>query len=64
MAGIRGWRWYFPAGLDSLIRWAPGDLRAEMATDVVPPPSGDHAPRIRTTVSCLPAHDIGQLADV
>ena len=35
-----------------------------MATDVVPPPFGDHVHRIRTTVPCPPAHDIGQLADV
>jgi MFS family permease len=42
----------------------PRDLLVEMATDVVPPPFGDHANRIRTTVPCLPGHDIGQLADL
>jgi hypothetical protein len=30
---------------------------------VVPPPSGDHAHRIRTTIPRPPGHDIGQLAD-
>jgi hypothetical protein len=31
---------------------------------VVPPPCGDHAHRIRTTVPCPPGHGIGQLADL
>ena len=35
-----------------------------MATDVVPPPYADHVHRIRTTVPCPPACDIGQLADI
>jgi hypothetical protein len=31
---------------------------------VVPPPFGDQAHRIRTTVPCPPGYDIGHLADV
>ena len=54
----------FPAGVGSLDPMSPGDLLVEVATDVDPPTLRDHVHRIRTTVPGLPAHDIGQLADV